>query len=170
MKRASLIPLLFAFISCAPAMYNLSTSKDIPSSLLSEKEILVLTPSDGISDGAIVSGSGSKLASKVYYYLNTKDCEVVLDEDHNTIKKIDESELQKYDYVVVPAIVSWEDNATAWSGKPDKLVFSIEIYDKDKKKVASGNIDAKSTNTTIVENDPSELIDKPLSEFINKLF
>ena len=170
MKRASLIPLLFAFISCAPAMYNLSTSKDIPSGLLSDKDVLVLTPADGISDGSIEAGSGSKLATKVYYYLNTKDCEVTLDEDHKSIKKIDESELQKYDYVIVPAIVSWEDNATAWSGKPDRIQFTIEIYDKDKKKVASGSIDSKSTNATFTENDPSELIDKPLLEFINKLF
>ena len=170
MKRFLYVFLLFAFISCAPAMYNLSTSKSIPPGLLCEMDVLILTPADGISDGSIVKGSGSKLASKVYYYLNTKDCDATLDDDHKSIKTFDESEFHQYDYFIVPAIVSWEDNATAWSGKPDRLMFTIDIYDKNKKKVASGTIDAKSTNATFTENDPSELIDKPLLEFINKLF
>ena len=170
MKKLFAFSLLFMLLSCSPALYNVSTSREIPTGLLYDKEVLVLTPGDGISSESIAIGSGQKLASKVYYFLNAKQCEVTLDNQHKSINKVEDSELQKYDYIIVPSILSWEDNATAWSGKPDRIVFSIDIFDKNKKKITTANIDSKSTNATFSSNDPAELIDKPLIEFLNKLF
>lgn len=170
MKKVLFFCLFLSLISCSPALYNVSTTRDVPAGLLYNKEVLVLTPVDGISRESIAIGSGLKLASKVYYYLNAKQCEVTLDNEHKSINKVDDSELKKFDYIIVPTIANWEDNATAWSGKPDKIMFSLDIYDKNKNKITTANIDAKSTNATLAENDPSELIDKPLIEFINKLF
>lgn len=170
MKKHFIIPLFLTLISCSPALYNVSFSKDtVPAGLLTDKEILVLTPADAVTNESIVVGSGAQLANKIFTYLNTKNCEVTLDGAQN-IKKIDEEELLKYDYIIVPTIINWEDNATAWSGKPDKLTFTIEIFDKHKNSILSSTLDAKSTNATFSANDPSELIDKPLINFVSRLF
>jgi len=161
---------LFAAISCSPALFNVSTSKDISSGLLTDKDVLVLGAGDAVSNGQVVDGSGQKLASKVYSNLKTRRCEAMLDNVHKSIDAVAESELQKYDYVIVPSISYWEDNLTAWSGKPDKITFSLEIFDKNKNKVNTATVDAKSSTVTMSANDPADLIDKPVIEFFNKVF
>ena len=77
-------------------------------------------------------------------------------------KSLSPDEKAKYDYIVEPVINYWEDNLTAWTGKPDKLLLDINIYmSKTGQVLDKFTIDAKSSNMIIGENDPVELIKSP---------
>ena len=73
--------------------------------------------------------------------------------------------------LVQPTIVHWEDRATEWSGKPDRMKVRLELYD-----VSSGEnldtvmISGKSKWATFGGDHPQELLPEPLRTYANTLF
>ena len=170
MKKLLIIPVLLALVSCAPAFNNVSFTNSVQAGLLSGSEILLLTPKDGSSGTEIGLGSGAIVASMTCTQLSSRACRVTLDRDHSNILDVDDSTLSNYKYIVVPYIVKWEDNVTAWSGKPDKLILSYDIFDSHRNKITTAEINAQGTSVTMKSTDPSSLIDKPLKEILDQLF
>lgn len=81
------------------------------------------------------------------------------------------------DYVIVPKIYHWEDHATNWSGIPDILKASIDVYDAHKNddnetpaRIAFLKIDATSQWATLRNRPPYAMLDEPLREFFEKIF
>jgi hypothetical protein len=58
------------------------------------------------------------------------------------------------DYLVMPLILHWEDRATQWSGKRDKI----------------GVITGKSTWWTFGGDHPEDMLSEPVNEFVGTLF
>ena len=68
----------------------------------------------------------------------------------------------KYDYIVEPKITHWEDNVATWSGKPDKLLLVITIYEaKTAQVMDTFTIDAESSSIVFGVDDPVDLIKEP---------
>lgn len=170
MKRFLLLSCLLAAVSCAPAFHNVSFSNPAQGGLFTGSEILLLTPADGASGTKVTPGSGAVVANRVLYQLKTRPCKVTLESNANSIKEIDDAVLAKYKFVIAPTISNWEDNATAWSGKPCRLRLTFDIYDSNRNLITSSNIDAQGTSVTMSATDPSDLIDKPLKEILDELF
>ena len=79
-------------------------------------------------------------------------------------------EAAKYDYIVVPFIINWEDHATVWNGIPAKDSVSIKVYGADKTLLKSVVFDGKSESMTIGSTDPADLLDEPLETFFKSAF
>jgi hypothetical protein len=75
------------------------------------------------------------------------------------------------DYLIYPTILHWEDRATEWNFLSDKINIKIEVTD-----VLSGQvedtafIDGESGMATFGGDHPQDLLAKPVSEYIAKLF
>ena len=74
-------------------------------------------------------------------------------------------------YLFVPAILQWEDRATEWSGKPDKVEVRIDVYDAQSGNVVhSSLITGQSGLATFGGDHPQDLLPGPFDEFARSLF
>lgn len=116
--------------------------------------IVVAQPKDGVSEGGVYPESGSIVARKlvaalVPYYPGSHvggDAE----------------------YRIVPEILQWEERATEWSGKPDRLKISLPVY-RGGTLIGSSILMAKSSYWTMGGDHPEDLIDAPFDVFAGKL-
>jgi len=85
-------------------------------------------------------------------------------------KSVNAETKEKYDYIVEPTITYWEDNIATWSGKPDKLLLVITIYNaKTSEVMDTFTIDAESSSIVFGDNDPVDLIKEPASVHYGKI-
>jgi hypothetical protein len=76
-----------------------------------------------------------------------------------------------FKYLVYPTILHWEDRATEWSGRPDRVELKIEVIE-----VATGtqldNVVIKGTSkwATLGGDHPQDLLPKPVEQFVASLY
>ena len=74
-------------------------------------------------------------------------------------------------YLVQPMILHWEERATEWSGKPDRISVRLEVIS-----VLSGDtldstvLSGKSRWATLGGDHPQELLPEPLRLYADALF
>jgi hypothetical protein len=74
-------------------------------------------------------------------------------------------------YFAVPEILHWEDRATEWSGKKDKLEIRLSIYSTSQGNViASTVLSGKSKWATFGGDHPQDLLSEPLNEYVGSLY
>ncbi len=77
----------------------------------------------------------------------------------------------QYDYVVVPAIMRWEDRATEWTGKPDQVRIGVTVFEAGSgKPLASTEMAGKSQWATLGGDHPQDLLEEPVSAFVRSLY
>lgn len=75
------------------------------------------------------------------------------------------------DYLLYPTIMHWEDRATEWSGKADKVKVKIVTWKiKNNVEVSSAIIDGSSGLATFGGDHPQDLLPKPINSYIDTLF
>lgn len=72
------------------------------------------------------------------------------------------------EYVLKPQILHWEDRATEWSAKPDRVKVSLPLY-KSGQLVGSALISAKSSYWTLGGDHPEDLLDAPFEAYAASL-
>ncbi|MEZ9687657.1 DUF4823 domain-containing protein [Vibrio atlanticus] len=88
--------------------------------------------------------------------------------DYNFVLEYAKS--NEFDYLIFPTILHWEDRATEWSAKPDKVSVKITVVDvKTKVIIKSGIIEGKSGLATFGGDHPQDLLSEPVSEFMASL-
>ena len=76
-----------------------------------------------------------------------------------------------FDYLIVPLVVHWEDRATEWSGRPDRIVIEVRAVDVPSEKTLSlGSVAGKSKWVTFGGDVPEDLLDLPLGVYVDWLF
>jgi len=74
-------------------------------------------------------------------------------------------------YYVIPEILHWEERATEWSGKPDKIEVKISVYDNlNLKELASTIISGTSKWATFGGDHPQDLLDEPINAYVQSLY
>lgn len=69
-------------------------------------------------------------------------------------------------YLIEPKILHWEDRATEWSGRPDKIRVLISIIDANTGEVVNkGEIIGESSWVTFGGDHPQDLLQKPIDDF-----
>ncbi len=77
----------------------------------------------------------------------------------------------KFNYLVYPTILEWEDRATEWSAIPDKASIKIAIINVETgKTMDSAIIKGKSGLATFGGDHPQDLLPTPVGEYIDALF
>ena len=74
-------------------------------------------------------------------------------------------------YYVDPEILHWEDRATEWSGKCDRIEVKIDIYNTSNMEHESSVIfSGKSKWATFGGDHPQDLLQKPIQDYIKTLY
>lgn len=75
------------------------------------------------------------------------------------------------DYLVLPLILHWEDRATEWSGRRDKIEVKITVVDVvSERNLGGGVISGKSSWWTFGGDHPEDMLSEPVNEFVGTLF
>lgn len=172
MKIAAAI-LTLVLLSACSASYQLVRPDNDPIVKLSpERSFLVISPEGGSYGSRFYQSSGKMTADAVAESFSKYAARVDISEGHKG--EVDPRELGRdggYDYVVVPKITRWEDRATEWSGKPDRITILISVYDvAGGSTVNSAVLHGKSKWATFGGDHPQDLLPKLLGEYAKSLF
>lgn len=168
-QRILLAALLFLCVSCT-ASYKYSVNNPSSKALKNNKRIAITTSEDGSYGEKIYHGTGKTLSYEIREELRNYSNQITIFRDKENIDDFADDELESFDYIVVPEILHWEDRSTEWSGIPDRISFSIEIYDSQGRLLKSAKLQGKSRSMSMTSTDPEKLIKKPLSDFLRSCF
>ena len=74
-------------------------------------------------------------------------------------------------YYVRPEILQWEERATEWSGRRDKIKIKVDVYDmKTKSQQSSVIFSGKSKWATFGGDHPQDLLPKPIRDYLKTLY
>ncbi|MFX0203268.1 MAG: DUF4823 domain-containing protein [Candidatus Hodarchaeota archaeon] len=171
MKSIMLCVFVAFFATGCAASYKYADLKPITAKLDSTKGVLISTPQDGWYENTEYPNSGRMTANAIRAafskYSSTVD---VVDSCHgeNCLNSIDS---KKYGYYVKPDILLWEERATEWSGKPDKIEIQIVIFEAaTKEEIANTSYTGKSKWATLGGDHPQDLLPEPTNQFVGSLY
>ncbi len=73
--------------------------------------------------------------------------------------------------MVTTEILHWEDRATEWSGRPDRVEVQISVYDTStREEVASSSYSGKSKWATFGGDHPQDLLSEPTDNYVRSLY
>lgn len=139
----------------------------------SRKSAYISVPEDGRYGSTVYHGSGEMTTQAINVALSKYVDSVITShngaENYNTALK--NARNKNASYLFYPHILGWEDRATEWSGKPDKISIKIRVVDvKRNQKISSIVINGKSPWMTLGGDRPQDLLEKPINEYINSLY
>jgi len=73
------------------------------------------------------------------------------------------------DFTIKPEILHWEDRATEWSGRPDRVSISLQTYDRHGRTVDASVIDAKSSWWTLGADKPEAQLTRAFADYAGRL-
>ena len=129
-------------------------------------------PENGRYGSTVYSGSGQALQQEVYAQLGRYTSKITKAAAPRPLAEIfTEARSRGCDYVIDPVILNWEDRATEWSGRPDRITIRYTAYDaKTEENVASTVRSASSKWLTFGGDHPQDLLAVPTEQFVALLF
>lgn len=158
-------------VGCADSHSLNVTNADSNVKLNPNNAVYVALPQDGQYGKHYYSGSGRMVSQTIKGELITTLNNVVIaqrPEDYQS--SLDFAAARKFDYLVYPTILHWEDRATEWSAKADRVKVKMAVVDvKTGKLVKSGIIEGKSGLATFGGDRPQDLLPEPTKAFLSSM-
>ncbi|MEQ3696569.1 MAG: DUF4823 domain-containing protein [Pseudomonadales bacterium] len=165
---AGLVVVLMA--SCSSS-YRHTSPTVLSQPLDPRRGVMVVLPSEGSFEGQIYQGSAGMTVNAITTafsrYANRVDS-ISSCRGEGCIEVVDK---QRFGYLIVPRILHWEDRATEWSGKPDKIEIQITVYDlATGEQITSGSFSGSSKWASLGGDHPQDLLRQPTSQFVDGLY
>ena len=144
------------FLSSCVSRRELSVG--LPANLPPSTSISVRIPQNGVYGDTIYSNSGSQVAHQLVAALLPYFPETRL-----------VYETQARGLLLSPQILHWEDRATEWSGKRDRVEISLPLYANDGRLLGSALISANSSYWTMGGDHPEDLLQRPFKVYAASL-
>ena len=87
-----------------------------------------------------------------------------------SIDQILDQDIQSVDYIIIPEILHWEDRATGWSMRPDRIEVRFDIYNNQRELIDSYQIKGRSAYIVWISRQPNSLLPKPIRQMLTELF
>lgn len=169
MKKIVLVAGIIALAGCS-ANYHSVNLKTSTEKLAQNAPILIAIPKDGFYSTTIYHGSGQETASALQAAFARYSEKVNISSSCNEVDCLSKNSANE-GYLVVPQILHWEDRATEWSMKRDKLEIKISVYKaSDTSLLSSTIISGESKLATWGGDHPQDLLSSPINGFISSLY
>jgi len=131
----------------------------------------VMLPKDGQYGTTEYIGSSSMVVSAVEAVLTGRSGKVTKAISVESMEEaLESAKLSNSDYIFRPIIVHWEDRATEWSGRPDRITMRYTILDAETgDEIASTLARASSKWGTFGGDHPQDLVPETVEAFINSV-
>lgn len=169
-KIAVLLLVLFVF-GCADS-HSVSPINTGSEKLSASEFAYIAVPQDGRYDATNYTGSGQTVAqivaSAFTKHIDRVEIGRKLEQPDAAMAKAQELGAT---YLVMPMIVHWEDRATEWSGRPDKVEVRITVRDvASGRTLASAVVSGSSGLWTFGGDHPQDLLPEPMDSYVGSLF
>lgn len=154
---------------CA-ATYKRSDLSSTQAQLDRSRSVLIAMADDGSYGAQVYTGSGqaTSLAVRAAFAKFAKSTFVAkLCQDVACLSSQPQPEAR---YYVVPEILHWEERATEWSGRSDRIEIKLSIYDDRSNEIAATIVSGKSKWATFGGDHPQDLLPEPLTEYVRSLY
>jgi hypothetical protein len=158
-----------AVLFCSASAFKSETLTEPKEKLDKTGSVLVATPTDAIYGAKRYPGSGATTAAAILSAFARYNDSTEVSPDCRDLACL-QGGAKPYRYYVVPQILRWEDRATEWSGKRDKLEIKLTVFSADGHVLASSIISSKSKLMTFGGDHPQDLLQKPLAGFAESLY
>ncbi|NWF99577.1 MAG: DUF4823 domain-containing protein [Thermoanaerobaculaceae bacterium] len=137
-----------------------------------EKSVLLMRVADAIEPGeGPAGGSGQALTLGFLEALQKRQVKVSLTEETTVVGAAAQARTLGFRYVMRVAFTTWEDNATAWSGNPDRAGAAAELYDAETAVlVATASHAETASNMTFLASSPDRFYSAIIGNVIRCLF
>jgi len=151
--------------------YNTTDIKKSTQMLSRDEVVTIAIPKDGYYGATIYNGSGKDTANAVKAAFARYTDRVEVSEKCSDIDCLTKEASTNTSYFVVPQILHWEDRATEWSMKPDRIEIKLSVYKKsDLSLINSTIINGSSKIATWGGDHPQDLLAQPINEYISLLY
>jgi hypothetical protein len=140
---------LFAIVALMAASGCISSQKVTSSAsprIPGGASLSIAVPEDGSYDGEVYLGSSRAVAVGLKAALIRH------------FPRTEIAENRGADYTIKPTILHWEDRATEWSGRPDRISISLQLYDRRGVTLDATVVEAKSSYWTLGGDHPEKLL------------
>lgn len=132
----------------------------------------VMLAADGGFAGQTYPKSGlslsQEMATAISKRLDKIETATAMEDINDALTKANSRSLR---YVVQPSIMHWEDRATEWSAKPDRITVRIVVWDAaTRREAASTTASATSKWGTFGGDHPEDLLPETAATFVNRAF
>jgi hypothetical protein len=137
----------------------------------STKRVLVAVPQNGQFGQTVYEESGTMTAEAIVaaFGKHASGADIIsgcVGED--CLNVVDDS---MCGYLVMPIIRHWEDRATEWSGKSDRVEIQLVIFDAtSKEEIANSTYTGKSKWMTFGGDHPQDLLTEPTEDLVSSLY
>jgi hypothetical protein len=108
--------------------------------------LLLPIPDGGNSEDGMAPGSGAAMTADLRDKLLQRGMSPL----------VSEARTLGYEFLIKAVFTDWQDNATEWSGRPDRAAVSAELYDaKSATLLATATDREKGSAISLVSQDPS---------------
>lgn len=174
MHSAKLIPFCAAIVllsGCASAYHMDIGQAGHVTTIPRTAHACISIPNDGRYEDDKYQGSGKATAESVNRafapYIETT---VLNEQGISQDQAISESKAEDCQYLFYSQILHWEDRATEWSGKPDRIALKLTTFSVSSgKSVDEMTFHARSSWWTLGGDHPQDLLYKPLKEYAKEL-
>lgn len=169
-SKVSVVLFVVFMVGCASS-YKYSNLQSPSNKLDGTIGVLISIPEDGRYGDRQYRNSGTMTANEIksafYKYASKVD---LINTCHGD-DCLDSIDTEKYGYYVKPEILHWEDRATEWSGKPDRITIQLVVYDAvNKKELTNSSYSGKSKWATFGGDHPQDLLSEPTNKYVGSLY
>ena len=168
MKKIFALLLIPIVMTGCTSTYNMEVLKSPDSKLLRTHSVAIQTPSNGSFGEQSYAGSGKMTADafRSGFLRYSSDVKTV-----PTGKTKSNFSNSSNTYYVEPEILHWEERATEWSGRRDKIEIKVNVYDtRSMNTVSSVIFTGKSKWATFGGDHPQELLPTPIENYLKTLY
>ena len=135
-------------------------------------KVVILDIQDGHERGQDVTrGSGQAMVNALRDTLVSRGIPVNVIQSTAVDEGYQEAERLGFNYVLRGVLTNWEDNATAWSGNPDRATLVLELYGVEEKRLAaSANSERQASGATLVSGTPGRFIPELAFNAVDRIF
>lgn len=179
-RMLSLKKLTFIFaLVLAPFLAGCKTSyteknltNEPPPLLKSDSRIYVAIPFDASFKNKVAQDSGRTTAQAFQAaFLRYTRAVFISKYPESLSEAIDRARAAGLEYVLYPNITKWEDRATEFSGRRDRLTLKVDLIDLGTSRIVfSREIEATGKWMSDGGESPRDLLDEPAQQYVNALF
>ena len=135
------------------------------------KGVVIVVPEDGWYGNIHYKNSGRMTAHAVRAAFAKHASRTVLARDCSGAECLAQVDITRFGYLVKPVILHWEDRATEWSVKPDRIEIQLVVYDTvTMMEVANASYAGKSKLTTFGGDHPQDMLPEPTEQYVSSLY
>ncbi len=136
----------------------------------SSSPIFIATPDDGSYGGERYHGSGEATATAARSEFIRHTNAVEISEKCANVECLINESNGRFGYYVVPIILHWEDRATEWSGKKDKMELKLVIYAGSGEEISSTILSGKRKWASFGGDHTQDLLPDPVNNYVSGLY